>query len=432
MKSGKNTIISYLCQFCGIIITVVICFAIYYWGGDNDKACFALTLGAIIFLILCFYNIIFKGGRKGMVVSVTSGLSVIVFANELYDYQKLKMLVPILNNVDPMIFAIIILGGALLVLFLLKLLIHIYNNAEDDISSVFPGGTVDSGNVATLTNKKNVNSNNMPLARGGNTNASSTTNVSHSNVWMLLYFILLIVFIGVGCGLFGFLYKNDILKQSDDFFEIVVSLLEYAGSVIMILLAVVIVIIFLIEMIRLIVSRMKTFFLSLKEEAKADTVPLYALSAILDIIVCYLTYKFTNITIDSFYNFVNSSRYLALPLLILFVGIAFAIFLRLTHATLLLLVEMKPENVKEFLTKVNTKTKIKEQVIEIIKGLIDIVLKSIITVLKFVAFIPDFFEMIYSFVFTDECESEVELEDENKAEDGELTSFVLNQSEEEV
>lgn len=171
----------------------------------------------------------------------------------------------------------------------------------------------------------------------------------------------------------------------------------------MILLAVMVVIIFLIEMIRLIISRMKAFSRSIKADTKGDTIPLYALSAVLDLIVCYLAYKYTGITMDSFYNFVNEGKYLALPLMILFVGIAFVIFMRLTHATLVLLVAMKPEDVVSFLKRVNDKTKISEKVVEIIKMIIDIVLDSIITALSFVSFIRDYFNTIYSFVFGNEC-----------------------------
>lgn len=424
MKPSKNTVIFYLYQFCCIIITAVICFAIYRWGSNNDKACFALTLGAVAFLFLCFYNIIFRVNRKGMVVGVLSGLTVIAFANKIYDYEKLKTLVPILSNVDPMIFTIIVLGGALSILLLAKLLIYIYDNAEDNVFPASSNGTPTSNNIG------DANSNNTRLAKGGSTNANSTINASHSKAWMVLYFIFLIILIGAGCALFSILYKNGVLKQNYDFFEIAASLLKYAGSVVMILLEVVIVIIFLIEMIRLIVSRMRAFSLSLKEDAKADTIPLYALSAVLDIIVCYLTYKFTGVTIDSFYSLANSSEYLALPLLILFVGIAFVIFLRLTHATLLLLVEMKPDNVRGFLKKVNDKARITERVIEIVRMLIDIVLNSIITVLKFVTFIPDFFGTLYSFVLEDE--GEFELEDENGAEDSDSADSASNQSDEGV
>lgn len=423
MKPSKATVIFNLCQLCCIIITVVICFSIYHWGSNNDKACFALTLGAVAFLLLCFYNIIFNGNRKGMVVSVLSGLFVIVFANKLYDYEKLETLVPILRNVDPMIFTIIVLGGALSSLLLIRFLIYIYDNAEDNISPTSSSGIPVSNNVGGMNND-------TPSTIGERANTDRATNVSHSKAWMVLYFIFLIILIGAGCALFTILYKNGVLKQNYDFFEVVASLLKYVGSVVMLLLAAVIVIIFLIEMIRIIVSRIRAFTLSLKEDAKTDNVPLYALSAILDIIVCYLTYKFAGITIDSFYSFVNRGQYLALPLLMLFVGIAFVIFLRLTHATLLLLVEMKPENVKEFLKKVNEKTKITERVIEIVKMLIDIVLNSVITALKFVAFIPGFFGTIYSFVLEDE--EEFEIEDENGVEDSSAIGSDSNQSDGEV
>lgn len=418
MKTSKEDVISYICQLCCIIITVIICFSIYYWEDYNDKACFALTLGAVAFLFLCFYSIIFKSNRKGMVVGVLSGLAVIAFANRLYDYDKLKTLLPLLNNVEPMIFIILVLGGMLTILILAKFLIYVYDNVEDDIA------LTSSNSMDTSNNVGDAKGNKTPLVK------RKSRNVDYSNARMVLYFIFLIILMGAGCALFSILYKNNVLKQNYDFFEVVTSLAKYAGSVGIIILAVVIVIIFLIEMIRLIISRMRAFFRSLKEDAKENTIPLYALSAILDIIVCYLAYEFTGITIDSFYGFVNSGEYLVLPLLILFLGIAFVVFLRLTHATLLLLVEMKPENVKGFLKKVNDKTKITERVIEIVKMLIDIVLNSVITVLNFVTFIPDFFGTLYSLVLEDE--NEFELEDKNGVEESNLKGSVSNQSDEGV
>lgn len=416
MKPSKANVISYICQLCCIVITVIICFGIFHWEDNNDKACFALTLGAVAFLFLCFYNIIFKGNRKGMVVGVLSGLAVIAFANRLYDYEKLKTLLPLLNNVDPLIFTIIALGGVLAILIVAKLLIYVYDNAEDKVSPT------SSSSMATSNKVGGAEGNNIPLVE------REGRNTDHSNARMVLYFIFLIILMGAGCALFSILYRNNVLKQNYDFFEVVTSLAKYAGSVGMILLAVFIVIIFLIEMTRLVISRMRAFFLSIKEDAKENTIPLYTVSAILDIIVCYLGYKFTGITIDSFYSFVNSGEYLVLPLLVIFFGIAFVIFLRLTHATLLLLVEMKPENVKGFLKKVNDKTKITERVIEIVRMLIDIVLNSVITVLKFVTFIPDFFETLYSLVLEDEGEFQLELEDENGVEDRSSLDSVSNQS----
>ena len=62
--------------------------------------------------------------------------------------------------------------------------------------------------------------------------------------------------------------------------------------------------------------------------------------------------------------------------------------------------------------------------------LIDIVLNSIIMVLKFVTFIPDFFGTLYLFVLEDE--GEFKLGDENKEEGSDSAKAVSNQSDEGV
>lgn len=112
--------------------------------------------------------------------------------------------------------------------------------------------------------------------------------------------------------------------------------------------------------------------------------------------------KFSDFTADQFYDWVNKGEYLLIPLMLLLIGIAFALFLRLTHATLLLIAEMKADDVKKILEKINNKTLIKDKTIDIVKMLIDIVLDSVISILKFVTFIPNFSTMIYDFVFGDE------------------------------
>lgn len=112
---------------------------------------------------------------------------------------------------------------------------------------------------------------------------------------------------------------------------------------------------------------MKAFSRSLKEESAETGIPLYVLSAILDIIICYLAYsKFSDFTADQFYDWVNKGEYLLIPLMLLLIGVAFVLFLRLTHATLLLIAEMKATDVKKFLEKINNKTLIKDKTIDII------------------------------------------------------------------
>lgn len=327
-----------------------------------------------------------------MAVYILSGVSVIMFANKMYDYEKLRTLFPILKKVDPMYFVLAFLGGILITFILVKVSMYIYSNIENNKT------------VYNIENETDV-------VKTSGIAQTATTGTDNNKTGTIVYLLLLIFLAGAGCALFGILYKNGIPLRDYDFFEVVISLLKYAGSVVLILLAFVVVIIFLIEMLRLIIARMRVFFVSLKEESKEDSVPLYALSAVIAIVVFYLAYMVTGITIDTFYDFVNKSEYLALPLLILFIGTAFVVFLRLIHATLLLLVGMKPENIKEFWKKLNDKINITERVAEILRMIIDIILNSVIVVLKFVIFIPDFFDSVYSFVLEDE--DEFELDDES-------------------
>lgn len=73
---------------------------------------------------------------------------------------------------------------------------------------------------------------------------------------------------------------------------------------------------------------MKAFSRSLKEESAETGIPLYVLSAILDIIICYLAYsKFSDFTADQFYDWVNKGEYLLIPLMLLLIGVASIAFI---------------------------------------------------------------------------------------------------------
>ena len=378
----QEKFVNFLCKLFVIGIIGILCFYIYHLGTGHEKARFALTLCATTYMLLCFYNAVIKNMYKRIAEKVLSGLIIIAFSNELYDYNKLTALFPIFKSIDPLLFSLILLGTALSLLIIIKIIIYVYENSDVN-------GTQSSGHSPA-----NTSSNNIKIYT--TENKAPMPKPKKNNTWMVLCFTFLIIFIGAGGAFFTLLHNGGIFNNNYDFFETVSSMLNYAGSIVMVFLAIFLVIIFLIEMLRLIIS-------------------LYLLSTIVDIVVCYLTYKFTGINLDSFYNFVNEGKYLALPLIILFVGVAFVIFLRLTHATLVLLVDMKPENIKLFLHKVNSKTQITERVVDIIKAIIDIVLDTLLTALKFVSFIPCFFKSIYAFVLEDEEDFEF-IDDEDEVE----------------
>ena len=397
--NDKEKIVHFLHKLFGIGVTGTLCFCIYCWGTGYEKARFAITLGAIAYLILCFYNIIFNKKYNGMFGKVLSGLIIIAFSNELYNYNKVVALFPIFKKTDPMLFSLIVLGTTLLLLIIIKIMTFIYENTDVN------GTQSPEGNYINVSGN-NAENNSMKEGIG-------EPKSKNNNTWMILYFVFLIILIGAGGALFSILYDKGMLKQNYDFFEVISFLLKYVGYIIMIFIAIVMVIILLIEMIRLIISRVKGFAASLKNDGQENDIPLYLLSIIIDIVICYLTYKLTGIDIDYFYNFANGGKYIALPLMILFIGVAFVIFLRLIHATLVLLVDMKPENVKLFLRKVNEKNKIADRIVEIIKTIIDIIFDIVLAALKFVSFIPNFFNTLYVFVLEDEEDFEIS-DDEEK------------------
>lgn len=380
MKKKKRDYINYMIQFGCITITTVICYVIYKWGENYPKALNAVSLGMVAYLFICFFCIIFHGNQKGMMVRIISALTVLAFANQLYDYQKLIAIFPALGNVDKLIVYLIILGFFLIFLIVVRIMMYLYENADD--------GTPGEGIVSGMDMHSKVNAS------------------KDKTGWMFIYLLILILVVAGGGALFSVLFNNGFLAKKYDFFAVLTTLMNYVGSAIMIFLALVVVIIFMIEMVRLIISRMKMFAVTLRDEAKADVFPLYAISVVVDMFIVYLTYKLTGVSMDTFYNFVSDGKIFALPLMFLFTGIVFLIIMRITYATLVLLIDMKPENVKRFFKDINANTRISGRVVEIIKITVDLILDTIICAFKFASFISIGLFNLYNLVIVFEDEED--------------------------
>lgn len=394
----KKKFIGYFRQFFCIVVAGVLCFCIFNWWAENTQVCFAFTLSAIAYIFLCLYNILFKNQHHEMVTKILLGVMVIVFANKLYDYEQMRLLFPVLKKIPPLTFTLVVLVGISVILLSIKIMIEFLKDGDITAQASDNKTAVNDKKQAKHTNEGNI---------------SEKSKIKESNLGKILSVVFPLILIGVVCVIFSKLYNKGIIKHDSDFFEIISLLLKYVVSLILLVLAIVLVAIFILEMFRLLILRIKAFSDSLKAEAKGDSIPVYTISVVLDVIVCYLAYKYSGITMDTFYDVVNGGKYLAFPLIIIFIGIAFVIFLRLTHTTLLLLINMQPTDVKNYLSKVNEKTKIKEKVEKIVKMIIDLVLDSVITALEFVAFIPDYFGTIRSFVLGEDYELDCSEEKED-------------------
>ena len=179
MKSNRDNFIFYLTQIVPVIVALVISIIIYRYWSDNNKACLALTWAAIIFLFLCFYNIIFKNKRNGMIIPILSGLSILLFANKFYDYDTLKTLLPILKNIDSSLFAIMLLGGLLFLLLFAKFVVYLCSDSENSDSISEP-----SKHTPVLEGQKN-NNKITPLSKKEHSLVKKqTTNTNSNQIWM--------------------------------------------------------------------------------------------------------------------------------------------------------------------------------------------------------------------------------------------------------
>ena len=146
MKFTKDDIIDSI--YHGIIIatTILICFLIYNYGQGHEVALFGVSIGAAAFEVLSFCSIAFFDRHRGAVAKCLSGIVIIIFANQLYDYKKLVELFPILNNIEPVFLVMIILGVVLAILFIIKLMMYIYSTA-DETATTQPANEKKSGLV---------------------------------------------------------------------------------------------------------------------------------------------------------------------------------------------------------------------------------------------------------------------------------------------
>lgn len=172
---------------------------------------------------------------------------------------------------------------------------------------------------------------------------------------------------------------------------------KYVGSIIIALIAIHYIILITIEMLRLIVYRIKTFS-SFNKTGQNSPVFLYSLSVLITLIISYVTYKSTDFNLDSFYDITNSGRYLAVPLSFLFITCIFFIFVQLIHAVLILLINMKIETIKAFGQKAKQNQYIRTYT-DNTANVIDIILDTLISILQFAAFIPGYVHTLHEFLF---------------------------------
>lgn len=376
----KSTIFKHVSQIACPIIATALCILIYNIPDSFDNALFAISLGSITGLLYCFYTALYHPRGSEVILKIFSLLAVLIFTNRLYDYQKLSSVFPVLKGLDTSVFSLILLGTFLLLLIMIRIICHLFQPKDTNTQE----NTTNSAN-----NMNDINNNSVH-------HFQKKTEQQFPYFSVFIGFVITIFIIA---GIYTFIRLNmDIASSTFSFENTVLLMFKYVGSIIIALIAIHYIILITIEMLRLIVYRIKTFS-SFNKAGQNSPVFLYSLSVLIALIISYVTYKSTDFNLDSFYDITNSGRYLAVPLSFLFVTCIFFIFVQLIHAVLILLINMKIENIKVFWQKANAKTNISERILTILQMLIDIILDTIISILQFVAFIPGYIHVFRDFLF---------------------------------
>ena len=376
----KSTIFKHVSQIACPLIATALCILIYNIPDSFNNALFAISLGSITCLLYYFYTALYHPRGSEVILKIFSLLAVLIFANRLYDYQRLSSLFPMLKGLDTSVFLLIFLGAFLLLLIMIRIICHLFQSKD----------------TYTLENDAN-NANDMDDI--SNNSAHHFQKKTEQQFPYFSVFIGFVITIFIITGIYTFIRLNmDIASSTFSFENIVLLMFKYVGSIIIALIAIHYIILITIEMLRLIVYRIKTFSF-FNKTGQNSPVFLYSLSVLITLIISYVTYKSTDFNLDSFYDITNSGRYLAVPLSFLFITCIFFIFVQLIHAVLILLINMKIETIKAFWQKANAKTNISERILTILQMLIDIILDTLISILQFAAFIPGYVHTLHEFLF---------------------------------
>ena len=315
---------------------------------------------------------------------------VIVFVNRLYSYDRLKLLIPMLANVDPLWAAVALILLAIAVLLGIRLIPHIGTNNKEK-------GTAGYECRASFENTGS--------STAGQAHVSPKEATPRKPALRPLWIFLILLFILGATFLTFHLVIAKVPVEPFNFFDTVTYLLAYSAAILCVIMAVGLTMTVIIELVRFIYSRIWLPRISGTDQ-NSSAPPLYVFSFIIVAVLFYLSFRISGFTMDDFTETISGGKYLALPLTVLVMITAFCLLVRITHGLILLVMDMDATKIRSFFSRAAQSIGLNETIISINKKIVAIVLGTIDLALKFVMFIPDFFESMYNFTFADESEVE--------------------------
>jgi hypothetical protein len=371
-------------------------------GPESDYILFiniCLTL-AFIYLL---YRLLFKPDNSYSFLFLSCNLILIICANHFYSYKELVNTFTALQYIDPsLLYIIVVVIVASLFLFLR--FISLVSRGSGIKARHYTDSN--SGNIANK-NTKQQPENEDDLYIQPNTAFDKRRMLSVGAITLVAMILLAIICVVIYC--FLVLVENGTGVEKLDMYELVATCTSYGMTFLFIITAIFFILVILIELASYILKKIKALLninnnpsvhgyastAEKKQQVRQTSdikVPTYALSILIFFSLLYLAYKIGGQTLQDFFKAAAKGDYLVLPLTLLACVVAFFILVRVIHGILLFTLKAKRYRVEAYIIRIG-------------KLIVSIIFRTIIIALKFVKFVPDFFEALHDMVLSDDEET---------------------------
>ena len=405
-----------------------------------------LILAAMFF----FYQVCFSSKRSGAFLWLLSTTALAVAVNHWYTFDTIVSVVPWFETVSRSLRIFVVSVLTLILLLIYRLLKIVDEDVTDEPWTWTKPYTEESSTSAsnsthphsgTGTGGADYGGGSETRSKGTSTSSETGTDSAHQSeshdaasyaryarsTYMrndffpfLKVLLAFCIFVLAPAALLYLFERHGLDKKALEFDELFTFLLSYGMTLLLIIFAFILVFSILVSIFEYFRNVMKTMRKNAQKDINDNEYPFppYILSFML---VCVFFYRLRNsdfdkefhLTLGKLTDVLSVGNYLAEPLAIVIAIALFILLLQLTYTALLMLIKITPQRIYNSIQKEENKWGVIKKMTSIVRMIIlDIILGSLESALKFIKFVPDFFESLSGLVLYDEDE------DEDKNEDG--------------
>lgn len=406
LKKIKTFIVRNICKEVYVVSLLVVCYIMSTLVGPESEYIFSINVVGALSILCYIFQMVYKKEYIKFIKRIIYIIIILIAANHLYLYENIIKLCPSLEDVSRGSVLLIFLSLTVITFIVSFLISYIkkqkkINQINNDLQETTLSEKTLEFDKAETTQERNSN---QIYKRQKNLKEENKSAIS----MVIGIFLMVILIVGSLLLYFKFDFLKIISKNPiQNLSSIVSNLIGYIASILFIFFAIAIIMISFIELARLLFQRILLFKYERKNGISYNNSTLaFAFSIMIVFSALLLMYKFSDWTLERVQSELVNGDYLALPLIMLVGIVTVILLLRVTYGILLLIMKPSPLPNTSDIQKFADNIKIKDYTIRIGKLIIEIILGSIESVLKFIEFVPNFFESLNSLVLSEEDNKE--------------------------